>query len=783
MRAGKSLLQILLLVLFATSAFAQDASDGFVVEDIRLEGLQRIAEATVLSYLPVTQGEVLDRQRTRQAVRELYETGFFENVILERDDNTLVVRVEERPTIARIEISGNRQIESDMLKAAMREQGVAEGRVLNELVVDQIEQELYRTYYAQGRYGVEVVPRVRDVGNNQVDLEIEIKEGRVAKIRQINLVGNEVFDDRRLQKQLELRAAGWRTLLSSRDQYSREKVGGDLEALRSYYMDRGHADFRVEAVQVAIGPDRRDVFLTVNLHEGEVYTVRDVSLVGEFPVAEEQLRAFVQLQAGDTYSLATANRSANHIEQRLGAAGYAHAEVTPVPDLHRDDKEVSLTFYVEPGERIYVREIRVSGSDSTEDRVYRREMRQFEKAPLSNVNVNRSRLRMQRLPFVEFVDIEEVPVSDASDQVDLEVDVRERNFGQFQIGAGYGGFGGLSLNASVENNNLFGLGHRGEVDIRSNRVGDFYNISHTDPYAGQHGLSRTIGVSYSKQDIFALGQSPISTTSTGFNLRYGLPISEFDSIRYGFSVRRSEFLLQQQSSEEFRNFIANHGEQFQRGLFSGSRMDSAELNVGWVRDTRNRAIMADRGQRRVVNLDVAVPDMDLEYWVARFNQRGYIPLTDQWTLRMDGELAYADTYGDKTDIVPPFKHMFAGGPTSVRGYRPARLGPVDSSDRPFGGTVLANLQNELIIPNFFADEDVRQAPQFRFFAFFDAGYVWRDIDEVDASDLRYSTGLGATWMTPMGILRLSYARPINVREEDRARNILDRFQIDLGGSF
>jgi outer membrane protein insertion porin family len=783
LRAGKSLLLILLLVLFATRAFAQDASDGFVVEDIRLEGLQRIAEATVLSYLPVTEGDVLDRQSTRQAVRELYETGFFDNVILERDGNTLVVRVEERPTIARIEISGNRQVETDMLRSAMREQGVSEGRVLNELVIDQLEQELFRTYYAQGRYGVDVIPRVRDIGNNQVDLEIEIREGQVAKIRQINIVGNEVFDDNRLRKQLELRSAGWRTIFSSRDQYSREKIGGDLETLRSFYMDRGYADFRIEAVQVAIGPDRRDVFLTVNLHEGDVYTVRDVSLVGEFPVPEEQLRAFLQLQAGDTYSLATANRSANHIEQRLGAAGYAHAEVSPVPELHRDDKEVSLTFYVEPGERIYVREIQVSGSDTTEDVVYRREMRQFEKAPLSNVSVNRSRLRIQRLPFVEFVDIEEVPVADSSDQVDLAVEVRERNFGQFQIGAGYGGFTGLSLNASVENYNLFGLGHRGEVDIRSNRIGDFYNISHTDPYAGQHGLSRTMGLFYSKQDIFALGQSPISTTSTGFNLRYGLPISEFDSIRYGFSVRRSEFLLQQQTSQEFRDFIANHGEQFERGVFSGSRMDSAELNVGWVRDTRNRAIMADRGQRRVASLDVSVPGLDLEYWVATFNQRGYIPLTDQWTLRMDGELAYADTYGDETDIVPPFRHRFAGGPSSVRGYRPARLGPVDSTGRPYGGTVLANLQNELIIPNFFADEDVREAPQLRFFAFFDAGYVWDDIDEVDASDLRYSTGLGATWLTPMGVLRLSYARPINIRDVDRERNNIDRFQVDLGGSF
>ncbi|MDQ2068337.1 outer membrane protein assembly factor BamA [Natronospira bacteriovora] len=783
MRAGKSLLLSLLLLCFSVPLSAQEGSADFVVEDFRLEGLQRIAEETVLSYLPISVGDRVDQQRIRAGVRELYQTGFFDNIAMERDGGVLVVRVEERPTIARITLEGNRQIESDMLRQSMREQGIAEGRVLNEQVVSLLEQELYRTYYAQGRYGVDIIPSIREVGNNQVDLTIEIKEGRVAKIRQINVVGNQAFDDDQLRKQLELRRAGWRTIFSSRDQYSREKLGGDLETLRSYYMDRGYADFGIQSVQVAIGPDRRDVFLTVNVDEGDVYTVRDVNMVGEFPVPEEQLSPFIQTQPGDTFSLARANRSAEHIKQRLGASGYAHAEVTPVPDLHRDDKEVSLIFYVEPGERIYVREIRFSGSESTEDQVYRREMRQFEKAPLSNVSVNRSRLRMQRLPFVEFVDIQEVPVPGSSDEVDLEVNVRERNFGQFQVGVGYGGFTGLSLNASVQNNNLFGLGHRADIDIQSNALGDFYSVSHTDPYAGSHGVSRTVGGFYSKQDIFARGQSPVSTTSTGMNLRYGIPVSEFDSIRYGASVRRSEFLLQQGTSQEFREFIENHGESFERGGFTGSRMDSAEINLSWVRDTRNRAFMADRGQRRVIGLDVAVPNLDLEYYQARINQESYLRLSDEWTLRLDGELVYSDVYGDNTLELPPFKQVFAGGPTSVRGYQAARLGPTDEFGRPYGGTTKFNMQNELLLPNLFADDETQQPAQYRFFLFFDAGYVWEDIDDVDASDLRYSTGIGATWITPMGILRFSYARPINVRDEDRERNIIDRFQIDLGGSF
>jgi len=761
----------------------EEAPEGFVVEDFRLEGLQRIADSTVLSYLPVERGDRLDREAIRNAIRELYDTGFFDNVILSRDDNTLVIRVEERPTIARLEITGNRQIETEMLREAMREQGVAEGRVLNEQVIELLEQELYQTYYAQGRYGVEIIPSIRELQANQVELNLEIKEGRVARIRQINLVGNEAFDDSRLKGQMELRPASWRTWLSSRDQYSREKMGGDLEALRSYYMDRGYADFGIQSVQVSISANRRDMFLSVHLDEGEVYTVSDVELIGEFPVPQEQLEPFIQIQTGETYSLAKANRSAEFIEQRLGAAGYAHAEVRPMPELDRENQEVALTFFVDPGQRIYVREIRFSGSDTTDDQVYRREMRQFEGAPLANVNVDRSRVRMQRLPFVQQVNIQEVPVEGSPDTVDLDVSVEERNFGQFQVGVGYGGFTGLSANVSVQNNNLFGLGHRGQVQLQSNQLGEFVDISHTDPYATRNGVSRTIGGFYNSQSLFAVGQSPVSTTSAGMNLRFGFPISEYDSIRVGGSVRRSEFIQQSGTSDEYRNFIVNHGEQFSRGPFSGSRMDSAELNLAWVRDTRNRAIFPDRGTRRLVGLDVAVPGLDLEYWVGRLNQESFLPLGNEFILKMDGEITYGEPYGDETQELPPFRRFFGGGTTSVRGYQNARLGPVDSNGRPYGGSAKANLQTELILPNFMEDQDTGQSAQYRLFLFADAGYVWDDIDDVATEDLRYSVGIGANWLTPMGLLRFSLARPLNIRDEDRRRDIIDRFQIDLGGSF
>lgn len=783
MRAGRQLLLGLLFFFIAGPVFSQDGSDSFVVNDIRLEGLQRIAEETVLTYMPIEEGDTLDTEGSRSVIRELYDTGFFDNVILERDGNTLVVRVEERPTIARIEITGNRQLETEMLRGAMREQGIDEGRVLNERVVERLEQELFRTYYSRGRYGVEVTPTVRPMDANQVELTIRIQEGGVANIRQINFVGNETFDDDRLQDQFELTEASLWTIFSSNDQYSREKLSGDLESLRSFYMDQGYADFQIRDVQVSISPDRSDIFLTVNIDEGDVYTVSDVQLVGEFPVPKEQLEPFIQLNSGDTYSLAAAERTANYISQRLGASGYAHAEVSPSPSLDRENGEVAVTFYVEPGERIYVREIRVTGSQSTDDQVYRREMRQFERAPLSNALVDRSRLRMQRLPFVEQVNIEEVPVESASDMVDLEIGVNERNFGQFQVGVGYGGFSGLSANVSVENNNLFGLGHSGKVDLQSNELGDFLQISHTDPYAGQAGISRTIGGFYNSQSIFALGQSPVSTTSSGFNIRYGLPISEFESVRYGVSLRWSEFVEQGSTSDEYTNFIQSHGEQFTRGGFEGSRMDSAEINLGWIRDTRNRALFADRGSRSMLELDVAVPELDLQYWVASISQESFLPLGDGYILKMDGEVSYGEPYGDNTFELPPFKQVFSGGPSSVRGFDNARLGPVDSNGRPYGGALKFNIQNELILPNYFADDENPRPTRYRFFLFADMGYVWRDIDMFDTSDLRYSAGIGASWMTPMGMLRFSLAEPINVHPVDRERNIIDRFQIDLGGSF
>ena len=765
--------------------------DGFQIAGIQVRGLQRINEETVLSYLPLEIGDLVGPPQIRSGMRELYQTGFFEDIRMKEDEGILIIEVEERPTIGMINISGNRQIEDDDLFAAMREVGIAEGRVLNRQLLDQMEMELFQVYYGQGRYGVSVETNVEEFDENQVAVSLEIKEGRPAYLRKINFVGNEAFDDDRLKGRMELTERSWRTLMGQRDQYARERLGGDLEELQYYYMDRGYADFDLDSIQVSLSEDRRDVYLTINVDEGEVYTIRDVDMIGEYPVPEEELRSLIQVSPGDTFSMSDAEASADFIERRLSASGYAHAEVRPIPDLHREDREVSMTFLVEPGNRIYVRNIDIRGTEDTDDETYRRELRQLERAPLQSSLVDRSRTRMRRQPFVQHVDIQERPVPGSEDEVDLEVNIQERQFGEFNIGAGYGDLQGFLLNTSIRHSNLFGRGYTGQAQLERNRLGERYNFEFTDPFTNLDGVSRTVSAFYENQEFFAREQSPADLSMFGGSVRWGYPVSEFDSLRWGLSGRSSEFISIPGTSQEMRNFIRDHGDPFEiqddpdtsdptRPL--GSKMDSMELNLGWVRDTRNRAIFADQGQRRQLSVDYALPGFDLEYWGVRLEQTSFLPLGNDFTYQMRGRMDYQDTYGD-TETVPPFRHVFAGGSRSVRGWRAASLGPRDNIGNPFGGTIRTTFQNELILPDFFGDEDAPGAPEYQIAFFLDAGYVWEDRRDVDMGDMRYSVGLSGTWMTPMGVLRFSVAEPLNDTQEDRDRNILDRFQFEMGTGF
>ncbi len=765
--------------------------EGFQIADIRIRGLQRIDEGTVLDYLPLDVGDLVGPAQIRSAMRTLYQTGFFDDIRMKEDQGVLVVEVEERPTIAFLDITGNRQIDDEDLYGAMREVGIAEGRVLNKQLLDQMEVELFQVYYGQGRYGVSVNAIVEELEDNQVAVTLEIKEGRPAYLRKINFVGNENYDNDRLMGQMELQERSWRTLIGPSDQYSRERLSGDLEQIQSFYMDRGYADFQLEGVQVSISEDRRDVYLTVNVSEGEVYTVRGVEMIGDYPVPEEELQSLIQVQAGDTYSMSAAENSADFIERRLGAAGYAHAEVTPVPDLHREEREVSWTFFVDPGQRIYVRNINIRGTEDTDDETYRRELRQLERAPLQNNLVDRSRTRLRQQPFVQHVDIQERRVPGSDDEVDLDVNIQERQFGEFNIGAGYGDLQGFIVNTSIRHSNLFGRGQRGQVQLERNRLGERYNFEHQEPYTNLDGVSRSVSGFYESQEFFARDQSPADLTMFGGSVRWGYPISEFDSVQWGVSGRQSDFVSTASSSAEMREFIRNHGDQFEvesdpdlddPDRNRGSQMRNLELNLGWVRDTRNRAIFATRGQRRQLSLDYAVPGFDLEYWGVRLEQTSFLPLGNDWTYRLNARFDYQDTYGD-TELVPPFRHVFAGGSRSVRGFRSASLGPVDNRENPWGGTIRANVQNEFIIPDFMRDEDARGPADYQFAFFIDAGNVWEDRSAVDLGDARYSIGLAATWMTPMGILRFSIAEPLNETDEDVDRNRIDRFQFELGTGF
>lgn len=770
---------------FSVSAAAAPEADGFTIEDIEVRGLQRISEGTMLNYLPLAVGDPVNAEQARAAIKALYDTGFFEDVTLKRDGGTLIVEVKERPSIAYLRIRGNKQIETEDLRKNLKSVGVAEGRILNQHTLAQMRQELYQVYYSRGRYGVKIDADVKDIKDNQVVIDLHIQEGRTALIEKINIVGNESFSDDTLLEQFELEENSFLTIFATSDNYAREKLQGDIESLRSFYEDRGYADYRLEGVQVAITPDRESVYITVKVNEGNVYRVSDTKLVGEFVVPEEELNKLVLVTPGDIYSRRTVTQTSDLIKFRLGQEGYANAEVRPVPQLDEENNEVKLVFFVEPGSRVYVRRIEFRGTDGTNDRTFRREMRQMEGAWLSNRAVDRSRVRLQRINFVQNVEIEERPVPGENSEVDLEVKVDERKYGEFRWGVGYGEGTGLSVQGSIVHGNFLGTGETVKIQAEDTQISTNYSVSHTDPYATINGVSRTIGASYSSQSRSIRGVSSLPRESSSFNLRYGFPLSEFSFYRLGGRLDRSRLTASVFTSSIYRDFVENNGEAFvpagaeenpDLGLI-GTEIDTAILENAFVYDSRNRAIFADRGSKSSIQLEATVPGSDIEYYGVDFQQRNYFPLGWDLTASTNLHVAFTDTLGDETTSVPPWARLYAGGPTSVRGYKRPYLGPKDETGSPVGGTFLTTLQNELILPNF--GKEAGQSTNIRFSLFADIGTVFEDRDAYDSDELRYSTGVAATWVTPLGLFRLSYAFPLNDKPGDNT----NQFQVDIGTAF
>jgi outer membrane protein insertion porin family len=791
-------------LLAVPAVLAQSASGEFTVGDIRIEGLQRITEGTVYNYLPVNIGDRLDQRRIDESLRALYATGFFRDVEIRRDGGTLVIAVLERPSIESFTIEGNKDIKTEDLEKSLRNVGLARGKTFNQSTLDEVERFLTDQYYSRGKYGVKVDTKVDEVPGNRVKIAVDIVEGKRSKIRQINIVGNEAFDDKELLEEFKLRTPHWLSWYKQDDRYSREELSGDIEKLRSHYLDRGYANMDVESSQVAITPEKNDIFITLNVKEGEVYRISDVKIAGNLVVPEESLRALVQVRRGDIFSRKLLTQTTELMALRLGQDGYAFAKIDPVPKENKETKEIELTFLVDPGNRAYVHHITFTGTTGINDDVLRREMRQMEGGYLSNAAVERSKQRLQRLPFIEKVEVATEPVAGTPDLVDVNYEIKEGLPGQFSGGIGYSESQSILLNGSFVHSNFMGTGNRVAAEINAGQFSKVFSISHTDPYTTIDGVSRTLSATWRRLNQFTSSSSDFQTETGTLGVDYGWPISEFQSLRAGLAAQRSDLFTDPNSSaQEALYWVQNNGNPYTKKSYAGippiaftyygTKFNTFETSLGWSYDSRNRSLFADRGARHRLGLGVTIPGSDVEYYTLNYDYLQFLPLTKWFTVMLNTELAYGMALGDTTSL-PPYRQYFAGGPESVRGFRESRLGPRDSFGNPYGGNLKFTNQFELLMP---MPQKWRNTA--RFSAFFDIGNVF-STGEVNfvgkdgvtpvyydfAFDkLRYSTGLAVQWLAPLGVFRFSYAIPLNAFKGNDVeyKDETEGFQFSIGQAF
>jgi outer membrane protein insertion porin family len=777
----------------------ETATRGFVVGDIRVEGLQRIAEGTVYNYLPVNIGDTLDSRRSAEAVRALYQTKFFRDVELRRDGNVLVVVVLERPTIESFEIKGNKDIKTEDLEKSLRNVGLASGKSYDQSVLDEVKGYLVEQYFSRGKYAVRVDASAEEVPDNRVRVSIDIHEGERARIRQINIVGNTRYSDDELLGQLQLRTPNWLSWYRQDDRYAKEALNADLETLRSYYMDRGYADFAITSSQVAIGPEKDDIFITVGVKEGEVYRVSDVKLAGDLRVPESELKRLILMRPGETYSQRLITLSTDAIRNRLGLDGYAFARIDAVPKLDASGGQVALSLVIDPGNRVYVRRINFSGTTSVNDEVFRREMRQLEGAYLSNAAVERSKIRLQRLPFIEKVEVETTPVPGTPDLVDVDFTLKEGLPGQFGGGIGYSGSQGVMLTGNIVHTNLFGTGQRLALNVSGGAYSKIYDLSYTDPYLTVDGISRTINFSYRNIDRLTSSYSQFSTKLFSAGNEFSYEITELQSIRFGASFEHAELATPLSSSIQLQDWVRHNGDPFFRRLSAGDFLlgtlyDAFELSTGWGRDSRNRVIFPTYGSLARLQLSATVPGTgNVEYLRSTFQFQQYfrLPLLPL-TFELNTNLSYSRALGD-TDAMPPNKHFFVGGPDSVRGFRDLTLGPRDSLGNPFGGDAALSGQLEAILP---LPEKFRNSARLTAFVDFGQAYFLGDTQFADKAgfpidygfdlgQLRVSAGVGVQWLAPLGLFRFSYAFPLRYQRETWRLygDELESFQFSVGRAF
>jgi outer membrane protein insertion porin family len=782
-------------------ALAQNAGDSnFTVGDIKVEGLQRVSEGTVFNYLPVNIGDNMTPQRVRESIRALYATGFFRDVQIRREGSRLVIVVLERPSIESFEITGNKDIKTEDLQKSLKNVGLATGKTFDRSVLEEVQQYLTEQYFSRGKYAVRISPTVEDVPGNKVKVKIEIKEGKRAKIRQISIVGNESFDDKEISSGFELHTPSWLSWYKQDDRYSRESLQGDLEKLRSFYMDRGYANFRIDSTQVAIAPEKDDIFITVNVDEGQVYKIGDVKLAGTFVVPEAELRRYLLTGKGETFSRKLITTTQELIQNRLGADGYAFAKVDPVPTPNDETHEVQLTFFIDPGNRVYVRNITFSGAPGINDEVLRREMRQLEGGWLSNVALERSKQRIQRLPYIKKIDSETTPVAGAPDLVDVDFKVEQGQSAQLGGGIGYSESQKFSLSGSIADANFLGSGQRVAAEANSGTYAKIYSFSQTKPYVTPDGMYRSIDLVYRDISQLTSVSSDFSTKTWLSGLSYGYPISERQDIRFGASWSHVEFATTTGSSQQLQDWVNNNGKSSRTNFAGfdiiGSEYQALELNAAYVFDSRDRTLFPTFGALHRFSLSSTIPGSEVEYLSADYLAQQFfripLPLIRRIPISASAHISYARPLGDTTSA-PPNRNYYLGGPDSVRGFRESTVGPRDTLSNPYGSDLGISGQIEAILP---IPKKFEQSARFAAFVDFGQGYYLGNtkfydrhgfpVDtSFDLSEIRASTGIAVQWLAPLGLFRFSYAIPLRYRKasEFDYGDELEGFQFSIGRAF
>ena len=740
-----------------------------MVKDIRVEGLQRTEPGTIFNYLPVAVGDVMSDEKATQAIKSLYGTGFFKDVRVEAEGDVLVVTVQERSAIAKIDFSGNKSFPSDKMTEGLKQIGIAEGLIFDKSQLDRAEQEIKRQYLATGKYGATVKTVVSPLERNRVAVRFEIEEGVVAKIRDINIVGNNAFTTDDLRAEFLLTTPNWMSWWNKDDQYSKQKLTADLETLKSFYMNQGYLEFSIDSTQVSISPDKQDIYITVNVTEGEKYTISDVKLAGELQLPETELKPLITLQKGDIFNREKITESSKAIGDRLGNEGYAFSNVNAIPEINKEDHTAAFTFFVDPGRRVYVRRINITGNTRTRDAVIRREMRQLESAWYAGDKINRSKERITRLNYFDNVDVETPAVPGSNDQVDLNVNVAEKSTGSIQFGAGLSSNEGVTVGITVNQSNFLGTGNRVSAQVNTGKVNTTYSLSYTDPYFTPDGVSRGFDVYRRDVNTGSLDIGTYSSSSYGAGVRFGLPLNEKDFLSAGLTGDLTKIKLSSKSPKQYLDFCGNA---------TGCTSNSLQLALEWTHDTRDSIIFPKNGVIQQLSTEVGVPGLDLEYYKIEYTHAWYKNVSKNLTLLLNGELGYAGNYSG--NVYPFFKNFYAGGVNSVRGYANGSLGPQDTDpitklNFAVGGTrrVVGNVEVFAPVPL------LKDSKQFRLSAFVDGGNVWGDSQTINLGDLRYGAGVGISWFSPFGPLKLMYAKALNAKANDKTESI----QFQLGKVF